>query len=171
MMKNLSAAQRNILEICEIEKNALSSRSRSDRLGDLISTQAGRMWFIIIHLIWFAIWLGLNLRGAHSFDPYPFALLTMIVSLESIFLSLFILMSQNRATKQADQRAHLDLQINLLAEHENTKMLLMLQALCKHHHLIQAHDPEIGELAKRTEPQQVLQDLVQHLPGADNPSL
>jgi uncharacterized membrane protein len=91
------------------------------------------------------------------------------VSLESIFLSLFILMSQNRATKQADQRAHLDLQINLLAEHENTKMLSMLQALCRHHRLIEASDPEVDELAKRTEPQQVLKELADNLPAPDNP--
>src|ERR1700730_12468728 len=142
-MEPLSATQRNIQEICEIEQKALNSRSASERLGDLISTQAGRMWFIVIHAIWFAGWVGLNMPGHRSFDPFPYSLLTMIVSLESIFLSLFILMSQNRATRQADQRAHLGLQINLLAEHENTKMLSMLQALCKHHHLIEARDPEI----------------------------
>jgi uncharacterized membrane protein len=169
-METLSATQRNINEICEIEKNALSSRSRSDRLGDWISAQAGRMWFIVVHVAWFAMWMGFNVGKAHPFDPYPYALLTMIVSLESIFLSLFILMSQNRATRQADQRSHLDLQINLLAEHENTKMLLMLQALCKHHHLVEANDPEIGQLAKRTEPQQVFRDLVDNLPAADSGS-
>jgi len=168
-MQQLSAMQRNIQEICEIEKKALNRRSVSERFGDLVSTQAGRMWFIVIHVMWFALWIGLNLPARHSFDPFPYALLTMIVSLESIFLSLFILMSQNRATKQADQRAHLDLQINLLAEHENTKMLRMLQALCKHHHLTEAHDPEIAQLVERTEPQQVFQDLVDNLPAGENP--
>ena len=128
------------------------------------------MWFIMIHLIWFVVWIGLNLPGHHAFDPFPYALLTMIVSLESIFLSLFILMSQNRATRQADQRAHLDLQINLLSEHENTKMLLMLQALCRHYHLIEGRDPEISQLVERTEPRQVLQDLVENLPAGENPT-
>jgi uncharacterized membrane protein len=168
-MENLSATNRNIQEICAIEKHTLSSRSASERLGDLISTQAGRMWFIIVHFIWFALWVAFNLTGRRTFDPFPFALLTMLVSLESIFLSSFILMSQNRATKQADQRAHLDLQINLLAEHENSKMLLMLQALCKHHQLIEANDPEVNELAKRTEPQELLKELVENLPAPDNP--
>lgn len=128
------------------------------------------MWFIVVHLIWFALWIALNVYRPRAFDPYPYALLTMIVSLESIFLSLFILMSQNRAQKQGDQRAHLDLQINLLAEHENTKMLLMLQALCKHHHLPEAHDPELGELSERTQPQQVFRDLVENLPDSDKPA-
>ena len=90
------------------------------------------MWFIVLHAFWFAVWVGLN-AGEGSrlvrFDPFPYPLLTMIVSLESIFLSLFILMSQNRSARQADQRSHLDLQINLLSEQENTKMISMLNAI------------------------------------------
>ena len=91
----------------------------------------------------------------------------MIVSLESIFLSLFILMSQNRSGLQADQRNHLDLQINLLAEEENTKMLQMLQALCEHHKLSIANDPEIRAMGKRTEIHEVLTELKDNLPTAD----
>jgi uncharacterized membrane protein len=94
----------------------------------------------------------------------------MIVSLESIFLSLFILMSQNRSGVQAEQRNHLDLQINLLSEDENTKMILMLQALCKHHQLAIADDPEIVALAKRTDLQEVVADLKENLPGIETPS-
>src|SRR5262245_43097820 len=108
-----SPAYRNIREICELEKKALDRRSVGARIGDAIATQAGRMWFILAHVVWFAIWIGLNLRphSHSSFDPFPFSLLTTIVSLESIFLSLFILMSQNRSGAQAEQRNHLDLQI------------------------------------------------------------
>jgi uncharacterized membrane protein len=75
------------------------------------------MWFIVFHIVWFSVWLGFNInpKGKTTFDSFPFAFLTMIVSLESIFLSLFILMSQNRSDLQADQRNHLDLQINLLS--------------------------------------------------------
>jgi len=88
----------------------------------------------------------------------------MLVSLESIFLSLFILMSQNRTSQQADQRNHLDLQINLLAEDENTKILQMLQALCEYHKLPVSRDPETKELAKRTEIHDVLSELKDNLP-------
>lgn len=84
-----------------------------------------------------------GLVGIHPFDPYPYQFLTFVVSLEAIFLSLFILMSQNRATRQTDARSQLDLQINLLAEQEATKMLQMLQSLCKHQGLAVADDPEI----------------------------
>jgi uncharacterized membrane protein len=166
-MQTASTTHRNILEICELEKRALARRSFAARIGDLIATQAGRMWFIVFHVAWFAIWLFLNLtsHGHSAFDPFPFSLLTMIVSLESIFLSLFILMSQNRSSLQADQRAHLDLQINLLSEDENTKMLQMLQALCHHHNLAIADDPEIRAMAKRTEIKEVLSELNDNLPA------
>lgn len=127
------------------------------------------MWFISLHKVWFAAWLLLNMKakGASTFDPFPFSLLTMIVSLESIFLSLFILMSQNRSSIQADQRNHLDLQINLLSEDENTKMLQMLQALCEFHKLAIAGDPEIKAMTKRTEIKDVLSELKDNLPGEE----
>jgi uncharacterized membrane protein len=151
-----------------MEKEVLSQRSMFVCLGDAIATHAGKMWFITFHAIWFAAWVVLNLRGLSRlvFDPFPYPFLTMIVSLESIFLSLFIMMSQNRSGLQADQRNHLDLQINLLSEHENTKMIQMLQALCEHHHLAISKDAEIIDLARRTELQEVFADLKNNLPGA-----
>ena len=151
-METPSATARNVRAICELEERALARRTVSDRIGDTIATQAGRMWFIVFHIVWFAVWLAWNINphGKHTFDPYPFALMTMIVSLESMFLSLFILMSQNRTGLQADQRNHLELQINLLSEDENTKMLQMLHALCEHHKLNIANDPEIHAMTKRT---------------------
>jgi uncharacterized membrane protein len=99
-----------------------------------------------------------------AFDAFPFPLLTMIVSLESIFLSLFIIMSQNRSSVLAEQRNHLDLQINLLAEDENTKMMQMLQALCAHHGLAISKDPEVLAFAKQTELEDVLAELKENLP-------
>jgi uncharacterized membrane protein len=166
-----TATYQNVQEIARIEREALLRRSRAERLGDLIANHAGRVWFIVLHTLWFLLWIGLNAGWgpqALGFDPFPFSLLTMIVSLESIFLSLFILMSQNRSARQADQRSHLDLQINLLSEHENTKMLRMLQALCSHHGLAAGADPEIGELAARTKPQEVLQELAKNVPTSEN---
>ena len=167
MKSESSPIHRNIAEICEFEKRALASRSIPARIGDAIATQAGKMWFIVFHVFWFVIWIGLNVRGqgVPAFDPFPFSLLTTIVSLESIFLSLFILMSQNRSGLQADHRNHLDLQINLLAEDENTKMIRMLQALCEHQNLSIAKDPEISELAKRTRVKDVISDLERNLPS------
>ena len=77
-------------------------------------------------------------------------------------------MSQNRTGLQAEERNHLDLQINLLSEDENTKMIMMLQALCEHHKLPIAKDPEISAMAKRTDLVEVLTDLKENLPGSES---
>src|SRR5579859_8119416 len=165
-MENPSATARNVRAISELEHNALAQRSVSARIGDAIASTAGRMWFIVFHIIWFTVWLWINSesKSRFAFDPFPFQLLSTIVSLESIFLSLFILMSQNRSNIQADQRNHLELQINLLSEDENTKMLQMLQAICEHHKLKIARDPEIEAMTKRTEIHDVLSELQGSLP-------
>ena len=71
-----STTYRNIQEICEMEKKALAHRSLSARIGDIIATHAGRMWFILVHGAWFGIWITINLkpRGVWTFDPFPFSL-------------------------------------------------------------------------------------------------
>src|SRR5580704_17950437 len=150
-MQTASTTTRNIKAISELEHSALAQRSLSARIGDVIGSHAGKMWFIVFHAVWFSLWLWLNNGPKSRFacDPFPFQLLSTIVSLESIFLSLFILMSQNRSNIQADQRNHLELQINLLSEDENTKILQMLQALCEHHKLEIARDPEIVAMTRR----------------------
>jgi uncharacterized membrane protein len=168
-MQPNSPAHKNIQTICELEKAALADRSISARIGDAIATQAGKMWFIVIHVIWFTVWIVLNIGTVHTFtfDPFPFSLLTLVVSLEAIFLSLFILMSQNRTGVLAERRNHLDLQINLLSEDENTKMIQMLQALCAYHKLPIGADPEIRAMAQRTEVSEILKDLTDSLPAAE----
>ena len=168
-METPSATARNVKAISELEHSALAQRSASARIGDAIASHVGKMWFIVFHVIWFALWLWINMggRGKSAFDPFPFQLLSTIVSLESIFLSLFILMSQNRSNVQADQRNHLELQINLLSEDENTKMLQMLQALCAHHKLRIASDRAIQAFTKRTEINDVLSELQDILPATE----
>jgi uncharacterized membrane protein len=85
--------------------------------------------------VWFAAWIVINggvVRGIAPFDPFPFSLLTMVVSLEAIFLSIWILISQNQMSRQADRREHLDLQINLLAEQESTATLRIVNRIAEH---------------------------------------
>ena len=159
--------QKNISAVSAIEHEALASRSCGQRLGDVVARSAGQMWFIVGHGVWFGVWIALNyglVPGLRAFDPFPFQFLTFVVSLEAIFLSLFILMSQNRSNAQAEARAHLDLQINLLSEQESTKMLQMLRSLCRHHGLEDASDPEVEHLERRTEPEDLLRELKESLP-------
>ncbi len=103
-------------------------RNDQDRLADTITRFAGSMSFVYLHLGWFAVWILLNvglLGSALVFDEFPFGLLTMIVSLEAIFLSTFVMISQNRESARSDVRAELDFETNLRAE-------IMVRAIAKH---------------------------------------
>ena len=88
--------------------------------------------FVWVHMIWFGAWVILNvLPGIPHFDLFPFTFLTLVVSLEAIFLSTFILISQNHETRLSERRNQLDLQINLLTEQENTKMLKLVEPIAE----------------------------------------
>jgi uncharacterized membrane protein len=163
-----SSENKNVQTIARFETEALRERSLTDRISDAITRFAGSGVFISLHVIWFMAWIALNvggIRAIHPFDPYPFTFLTMVVSLEAIFLSIFVLVSQNRMSRQADRRAHLDLQINLLAEQENTMMLHMLRSLCESHG-IQPSSPteDVGSLFKKTDLHKLMRDLHTQLP-------
>src|SRR4029450_10380261 len=104
--------------VSRMEREVLEARSLAARLSDSITRFAGTTTCLLIHVCWFGGWVLWNVKPfcLPDFDPFPFSFMTLVVSLEAIFLSLFIMMSQNRMQRQADERSHLDLQINLLAE-------------------------------------------------------
>ena len=160
-------ADENIRAVAKLEHAALSSRSTATRVSDAITTWAGSGTSIALHLIWFGGWLVFNtgLTAGRPFDPFPFSLLTSIVSLEAIFLTLFVLASQNRLTRETDKRANLDLQVNLLAEEEMTVMLRMLQELCEHFNLTTTARSELfHKLIQRTDVRDLAKRVEQHLP-------
>ena len=132
----LSAAlDENVRAIQTWEREALHSRSTAERVSDAITALAGSGPVQLAHVAWFAFWLLANtnmIPGIEPFDRFPFPLLTTVVSLEAIFLALFVLASQNRLSHQADKRAHLDLQVDLLAEREMTAVLQLLQDIAEH---------------------------------------
>ena len=158
-----SPAEENIRAIARVEQAALAARSAAARISDAITTWAGSGASIVLHVIWFGGWLVFNtgLVARQPFDPFPFSLLTSIVSLEAIFLTLFVLASQNRLTHETDKRAHLDLQVNLLSEQEMTVVLRMLKELCEHFNLTSTvrsetfrrliQQTDVGDLAERVE--------------------
>lgn len=125
----------NVRQIARLEEQQLHARSASERLAGAVTRAAGTAVFAVAHIVWFASWILINsgrVEGIKPFDLYPFNLLTMIVSLEAIFLSIWILISQNQMTRQADRRAHLDLQVNLLAEQESTATLRAVHGIAQH---------------------------------------
>jgi uncharacterized membrane protein len=126
------AIRRNIEAVANMEEKHLSSRRTGDKVADIFAAFSGSMTFVVLHIVIYGAWIPINLHIVPFipvFDPYPFMLLSMVVSLEAIFLSTFVLMKQNRMSKRADSRAHLDLQINLLAEREMTMVLQMLRQI------------------------------------------
>jgi len=121
------------------------------------------MRFVWVHIFWFGGWVLINLLpGIKHIDPFPFNFLTLVVSLEAIFLSTFILISQNHDMRISERRNHLDLQINLLSEQENTKMITMLQAIGEKVGADWNRDPHLEALAEETEPERVAQQIKQH---------
>jgi uncharacterized membrane protein len=129
------AQDKNISAIGDMEGQALLDRSRGERISEVISGLASTSAFALAHLVFFIIWLVSQsgfLPGIPVFDPFPFTFLTLVVSLEAIFLTIFVLISQTRLTRQTDLRSHLDLQVNLLAEQESTKTLKVLYAIAEH---------------------------------------
>ena len=122
----------NILKVVAIEKKQKDERTIGEKLSEAIALFCGSMVFVYVHIIWFGGWIIFNsVLPYFHFDPFPYTFLTLVVSLEAIFLSTFILISQNHETQVTERRNQLDLQINMLAEQENTKMLELLQAIAE----------------------------------------
>ena len=153
--------ERNIDAIDEYRREAEEARTFRDHIADVVTRFSGSIPFIYFHVLWFGVWVLANLEigGFHAFDPFPFGLLTTIVSLEAIFLSTFVLVSQNRQAAIAERRAELDLQINLLAEYEVTRILTLIDAMAKKMNLDECDKEEIKELKKDVKPEAVLKEL------------
>jgi uncharacterized membrane protein len=156
-----SVVERNIRSIEEHHRAAEGARTIREKIADFITGVSGSLGFVWLHVLWFGLWIALNvgLLGIPSFDPFPFGLLTTIVSLEAIFLSTFVLVSQNRQSVIADQRAQLDLQINLLAERELTRILQLQDAIARHLGVHNLDAMELQELEEDVQPEVVLQQL------------
>ncbi len=162
------SAQANINTVVALEEEAQQKRTAADRISDLIANFVGSMPFVVLHLFWFGGWVVINmgwLPGKLKFDPYPFALLCMLVSLEGVLLSTFVLIKQNRMSQRADQRAHLDLQVNLLSEKEVTKILQLQRLICARLDIKEAdEDKEVAELSAVTAVGNIARELDEHLP-------
>jgi uncharacterized membrane protein len=143
----------NIRSVLEMQAQLERRRTTVDRIADAIGTFSGSMNFVFLHVIGLGAWLLINTGVIHSirrFDPFPFILLAMIVSVEGVILSTFVLMKQNRMQYRADIRNQLDLQINLLSEQEITKSLQLLRAICQKLEIDRADDLELDEMASTT---------------------
>ncbi len=161
--------ERNIRALLRRESQEDKNRRWQDRVADGITYFTGSMPFVYIHLIIFGLWIVINLGwipGVPVFDP-SFVILAMAASVEAIFLSTFVLITQNRMAAMADKRANLDLQISLLAEHEVTRALKLVRAIAERMGIEESHDPELSELSEDVQPEKVLDTMEQVTPDKD----
>jgi uncharacterized membrane protein len=152
------ALQRNLRALQERRRQDEAKASREEKIAGAITRFTGSMLFVYIHLALFGAWIIVNLGwapGVPPFDP-SFVVLAMIASVEAIFLSTFVLISQNRMAATADKRADLDLQINLLSEHEVTRLVALVGAIAERLGIHEANDPEFNEIKKDVAPERVL---------------
>jgi uncharacterized membrane protein len=159
--------QSHIDSIAKQEHEVLEKRSISERVADRVAGLVGSALFVGVHAAMVLLWILVNVRGMsqHAFDPYPFTLLGTVVSLEAVFLSSFILMRQNRMRKRAERRDHLNLQIDLIAEKEITKLLQMVGAIGAHLGLEEMqNDREFKEFSKTTSVEKLTEKLENTLP-------
>jgi uncharacterized membrane protein len=149
--------KRNIEVIKQLEDAAKQQRTRSDLVAEAVARFCGSMTFVWVHILWFTVWLVFNtVPGITHLDPFPFTFLTLVVSLEAIFLSTFILISQNHERKLSERRNNLDLQINLLSEQENTRMIEILRGIAEKVGCEIPNAREVRTLSETVDPQRVV---------------
>lgn len=161
----------NIDALLEARRREERRKTREQRFADLVTAFSGSMRFVYLHAAWFGLWVVVNLGWTPLpvFDAFPFGLLTMVVSLEAIFLATFVLLSQNRMQLLADRRADLDLQINLLAEHEVTRLLAGVHAIAEHLGVDFSED-DFEELRREVSPEKVMDAIERRENGNAEPA-
>ena len=165
--ESVDSIPQTIQEMVALEQREKVKMSASDRLADFITAFAGSMLFVALNVAWFALWIVINVTGITDFDPFPFGLLTMIVSLEAIGLAIFVLISENRQAALADKRAKLDLQVNLIAEREVTKLLEMVARIERRLGSSDGIDPEVTEMKRPTHVRELADKMELHEEAVD----
>jgi len=151
---------RNINTLVARRREEENKRDLQSRVVDVITSFTGSMKFVYIHLAIFLVWIFWNLGWliVKPFDP-SFIILGTFAAVEAIFISTFVLISQNKMNLEADKRAELDLQISLLTEHEVTRMMTILMAIAKKIGLEEIINEEIEELSRDVQPEKVLDKM------------
>src|SRR3954453_12357573 len=155
--------ERNIQALFERHRREQTVASAQEKLADAITAFTGSMFFVYLHLAAFGFWIAANLHwvpGIPAWDE-SFVVLAMVASVEAIFLSTFVLISQNRMAAEADKRADLDLQISLLTEHELTKVASLLRQMADRLDVRPEAEDELDEIARDIAPERVLDEIEQ----------
>ena len=158
----LGTVLENNIRLLQERRSREEAKARfQDRLASSITGFTGSMGFVYLHLIIFTAWIAINLGLVPGIPQFgsSFVTLAMMASVEAIFLSTFILITQNRMASVADKRAELDLQISLLAEHEVTRLVTLVSAMAERMHIRTEVDSELNELKQDVAPEVVLDEI------------
>jgi uncharacterized membrane protein len=160
--------RRNVEAIARLEHEALERRTATERWSDLIAKFVGSIAFLLLQLLLVLTWSAVNLHlipHVKSFDPFPFGILALVISSESVLLTIFVLISQNRMTRQAEKRSHLDLQVGMLAEQELTTVLQLQHKICQRLGIdLESATHELTHFADATDVRKLANDLEDKLP-------
>jgi uncharacterized membrane protein len=156
----IPVVERNIAALLQRQRNERLQRGVPERLADIITTFAGSLSFVLSHLLLVIAWVVVNLgwTALAPFDP-TFVILATIASVEAIFLTSFVLITQNRLQRDSDRRSDLDLQISLLSEHEITRLIGLVRSVAERLDVAPEDDRELDELEQDVQPEHVLETL------------
>jgi uncharacterized membrane protein len=161
--------ERNIRSLQLRRQREEKEATVEERVAEAITRFTGSMRFVYLHVALFAFWVAANLGwvpGVPAWDP-SFVVLAMVASVEAIFLSTFVLISQNRMAAAADKRADLDLQISLLAEHEVTRLVTLVARIADRMGVETEADADLEEITLDVAPEAVLDELDETKPEAE----
>lgn len=153
------------------EAKSLRSRSFLTRIADKLTNFCGSTYFLIFHVVFFAVWVSVNsgiIPGVSVYDPFPYGLLTMVVSLEAIFLAIFVLVSQNRSSYISTIRDEVHMRVNLIAEAEITKILEILAEMRKEMG-IKTKDQELDKMLEHVDTNYLERSIIEQLQRAEKP--
>jgi uncharacterized membrane protein len=163
--------ERNIRALQLRRERDEKGATAEERIAEAITRFTGSMRFVYLHLAFFGFWIVANLGwlpGVPSWDP-SFVVLAMMASVEAIFLSTFVLISQNRMAAAADKRADLDLQVSLLAEHEITRLVTLVSGIAARMGVRTEADADLDEITQDVAPEAVLDEIEAAEPRAGQP--
>jgi uncharacterized membrane protein len=157
-----NVTEQNVEKIAEMDRQSYRARRKGERVADAFAKLIGSWAFIIIQSILLCVWIVLNVFAwINHWDPYPFILMNLALSFQAAYAGPIIMMSQNRHARLSERRNNLDLQINLLAEQENTEMLRLLRKLCLKLEIPidEGEDSNMRALEEQTSPEEIIAEI------------
>lgn len=165
LLMHQETAQQRRKAIKSFKAKADARRTPSEKFADFLTAKFGSVVFLSLNVVWFVVWIVINtgmIPSIEPFDPFPFGLLTMIVSLEAIALAVIVLISQNREARISELREEIELQLNIAADNELTK-IINLMALLLEKQGVDISDPEIKKLLKPINSAELVRQLEEEL--------